>query len=75
MGGKTFTVDPISKSRLENMGKEEQYYIKEHHESIVSLKYGMRHRRLKKAVTAGVAVGQTIITIYSQMPSHFHYVP
>lgn len=34
--GKTFTVDPISKRRLENMGEEEQYYIKEHHEAIVS---------------------------------------
>ena len=34
--GKTFTVDPISKRRLENMGEEEQYYIKEHHEPIVS---------------------------------------
>ncbi|WP_310605274.1 recombinase family protein [Anaerosporobacter sp.] len=34
--GKTFTVDPISKRRLENMGEEEQYYIKNHHEAIVS---------------------------------------
>ena len=46
--GKSFTVDPISKRRLENMGEEEQYYIKEHHEPIVRLKFGMRHRRLKK---------------------------
>ena len=34
--GKTFTVDPISKRRLENMGEEEQYYLKNHHEAIVS---------------------------------------
>lgn len=34
--GKTFTVDPISKRRLENMGEEEQYYLKNHHEPIVS---------------------------------------
>lgn len=34
--GKSFTVDPISKRRLENMGEEEQYYIKEHHEPIIS---------------------------------------
>ena len=33
--GKTFTVDPISKRRLENLGEEEQYYIKDHHQSIV----------------------------------------
>nr|WP_310603732.1 recombinase family protein [Anaerosporobacter sp.] len=34
--GKSFTVDPISKRRLANMGEEEQYYIKDHHEPIVS---------------------------------------
>ena len=34
--GKSFTVDPISKRRLENMGEEEQYYLKNHHEPIVS---------------------------------------
>ena len=30
--GKTFTVDPITKQRLDNMGEEEKYYIKDHHE-------------------------------------------
>lgn len=34
--GKTFTVDPISKGRLANMGEENQYYIRDHHEAIVS---------------------------------------
>lgn len=34
--GKTFTTDPISKRRLANMGEEEQYYIRDHHEPIVS---------------------------------------
>ena len=34
--GKTFTVDPISKRRLANMGEENQYYIQDHHEAIVS---------------------------------------
>lgn len=33
--GKSFTVDPISKRRLENMGEEEQYYLKNHHEPII----------------------------------------
>ena len=33
---KSFTVDPISKRRIENFGEEEQYYIKDHHEAIVS---------------------------------------
>ncbi len=35
--GKSFTVDPISKRRLENMGEEEQYYIKNHHQPIISV--------------------------------------
>lgn len=34
--GKTFTVDPITKQRLDNMGEEEQYYIKDHHEPIIT---------------------------------------
>jgi len=34
--GKTFTLDPISKRRLDNQGEEDQYYIKNHHEPIVS---------------------------------------
>ncbi|MEF9623368.1 recombinase family protein [Streptococcus dysgalactiae] len=34
--GKTFTVDPISKRRLDNMGEEEKYYISSNHEPIIS---------------------------------------
>lgn len=34
--GKTFTVDPISKRRLDNYGEEDQYYIKGNHEPIVT---------------------------------------
>ena len=34
--GKSFTVDPISKRRLENLGEEDRYYIKDHHQPIVS---------------------------------------
>lgn len=33
---KTFTVDPISKRRLDNFGEEQKYYIKDHHEPIIS---------------------------------------
>lgn len=33
--GKTFTIDPISKRRLENHGEEDKYYIKDHHEPII----------------------------------------
>lgn len=34
--GKTFTVDPISKRRLDNYGEEDQFYIRNHHEPIIS---------------------------------------
>lgn len=34
--GKTFTVDPISKRRLENLGEEDRFYIRNHHEPIIS---------------------------------------
>lgn len=34
--GKTFTVDPISKRRLENLGEEDRFYIHNHHEPIIS---------------------------------------
>ncbi|VGQ46748.1 methionyl-tRNA synthetase [Streptococcus pyogenes] len=34
--GKTFTVDPISKRRLSNLGEEDKYYIKNNHEPIIS---------------------------------------
>lgn len=31
--GKTFTVDPISKRRLDNFGEQDKFYIENHHES------------------------------------------
>ncbi|MCR5691099.1 MAG: recombinase family protein [Eubacterium sp.] len=34
--GKTFTVDPLSKRRLENRGEEDKYLIKNHHEAIIT---------------------------------------
>ena len=34
--GKTFTLDPISKRRLDNFGEEDQYYVRDHHEAIIS---------------------------------------
>lgn len=34
--GKTFTTDHISKSRLANMGEQDQFYIRDHHKPIVS---------------------------------------
>lgn len=34
--GKSFTVDPISKRRLQNLGEEDQFYIHQHHEPIIT---------------------------------------
>lgn len=34
--GKSFTVDPISKRRLENRGEEDRFYVRDHHIPIVS---------------------------------------
>lgn len=34
--GKTYTVDPISKRRLDNHGESNKYYTKNHHEAIIS---------------------------------------
>lgn len=56
---KTFTLDPISKRRLSNFGEEEQYYIRDHHEPIVSREIwdeaeGIRNKRAKhKGKTQG----------------------
>lgn len=47
--GKTFTLDPISKRRLENQGEEDQYYLEDHHEPIISKEmYEMAHEILNK---------------------------
>lgn len=33
---KTITTDPLTKRRIENFGEEEQYYVRDHHEPIVT---------------------------------------
>lgn len=34
--GKTFTVDTLTHKRLENRGEEDQYYVSNHHEAIIT---------------------------------------
>ena len=34
--GKTFTVSPITKRRLPNFGEEDKFYVRDHHEPIIS---------------------------------------
>ncbi len=46
--GKTFTIDPISKRRLANFGEENQYYIRDHHEPIVSREVWDEAERIRK---------------------------
>lgn len=46
--GKTFTVDPISKRRLANMGEEDQFYIKNHHEFIISAEMWDKAQEIRK---------------------------
>lgn len=47
--GKTFTVDPISKRRLDNMGEEDQFYIKNHHEAIVNEEEWNKAQEIRKS--------------------------
>ena len=57
--GKTFTVDPISKRRLDNFGEEDQYYIHNHHEGIIddalfeSTQQIINRRRKNKKISDG----------------------
>lgn len=46
--GKTFTVDPISKRRLENLGEEDRFYIKDHHEPIISAETFARAQEIRE---------------------------
>lgn len=51
--GKTFTVDPISKRRLENFGEEDRFYVKDHHEPIVSAEMFDKAQEIRKRRTEG----------------------
>ena len=51
--GKTFTVDPISKRRLENLGEEDRFYIRDHHEPIVSEETFARAQEIRNRRNGG----------------------
>ena len=57
--GKTFTTDPISKRRLANMGEEEQYYIRDHHEAIVSREVWDEAERIRLKRNKNIVVETT----------------
>ena len=46
--GKTFTVDPISKRRLENLGEADKCYIKDNHEPIISREQFEKAREIER---------------------------
>ena len=46
--GKTFTVDPISKRRLKNEGEQDQYFVKNHHEPIITRELYDRANEIRK---------------------------
>lgn len=61
--GKTFTLDPITKRRLENFGQEDKFYIKDHHEPIISeddfdKAQAIRLRRAKNRNTVKLKYGK-----------------
>ena len=51
--GKTFTVDPISKRRLGNLGEEDRFYIKNHHEPIISEEKFARAQEIRERRNGG----------------------
>ena len=51
--GKTFTVDPLSKRRLENLGEEDRFYIKDHHEPIISAEMFARAQEIRSRRNGG----------------------
>ena len=67
--GKTFTVDPISKRRLENLGEADKCYIKDNHEPIISREQfekakEIREKRASCKKTV-LEIGASKRTIYS----------
>jgi hypothetical protein len=57
--GKTFTTDPISKRRLANFGEENQYYIRDHHEPIVSREVWDEAERIRLKRARNIEVAAT----------------
>ncbi len=51
--GKTFTVDPLSKRRLENLGEEDRFYIRNHHEAIISGEMFARAQEIRERRNGG----------------------
>lgn len=44
---KTITTNPMTKRRIENFGEEEQYYVRDHHEPIVTAEVWEQAREIR----------------------------
>ena len=56
--GKTFTVDPIGKRRIMNMGEEKMYLTHDHHEAIVSREVWDRAQEIRRERSVGRIIGR-----------------
>lgn len=66
--GKTFTTDPISHKRLTNYGESDQYYIKDHHEAIISRDVFDRVQEILKDRCGARATGRRLGNIGRKYP-------
>ena len=65
--GKTFTVDPISKRRLENCGESNQYYVKDHHPPIITKETWEKAQEIRKRrYRPNCAVSEQTRTAYTK---------
>ena len=59
MLGKTYTVDPISKRRLDNRGEEDKYFIRDHHEPIISREVYAKAQEIRNRRNGNRKTGRT----------------
>jgi len=66
--GKTFTTDPITHKRMKNMGEENQYYVTDHHEAIVSREMFDKVQEIMKERRGARATGRRLGNIGRKYP-------
>lgn len=66
--GKTFTTDPISHKRLKNYGEDDKYYMKNHHEAIISREDFEKAQEILKNRTGARATGRRLRNIGKKFP-------
>lgn len=66
--GKTFTTDPITHKRLVNCGESDQYYMKNHHEAIISREEYDKVQEILKERCGARATGRRLGNIGRKYP-------